>query len=408
MHTGVVGTVAHALLSTEEQRAHWPARPVPAGWHAPRAAFGHESGPGFVAEKSFSHALHCDEAVSQTGVAPAQSALVKHPTQMFAGLHSGVGAEQSALVRQATHSFAVVSHLGAAGLVQSESTAQITHDPAFMPVVTHADPPGLPSQSAFVWHGTQVCVVVSHVGVIPAQSELNSQSTQVPVGKSHTSEAPLHAVPFVWEHWPHAPQTSHAGVVGVLVQSASDPQATQAPPVQIGVSPPQFAALTHCTQVLAVVHLGDPAGQFASATQSTHSPLFTPLVAHSGVGVLQSALLEHALQVSVIASQIGFAPEQFASVKQPTHELVGTSQTGVAPVHAVPLVAEQTAQTPTASQAGVAPLHAESPSQPQGTPLVLTSSWYTSCSLSCGLAPVAEAKPTNVCGPSRVNRLLPA
>jgi hypothetical protein len=104
------------------------------------------------------------------------------------GLQTGVGAKQSALVRHATHSFDTVSQAGVAGLVQSDLATQGTHEPVFInPVVaTHAGPSGLPAQSALVAHGRQVCGVPTserlQVGNIPAQSALNSQLTQVPVG----------------------------------------------------------------------------------------------------------------------------------------------------------------------------------------------------------------------------------
>jgi hypothetical protein len=127
--------------------------------------------------------LHVDEVVSQIGVAPEQSALDKHPTQIFCVLsQSGVAPGQSALVRHATHWFATVSQTGAAGLVQSLLTEQVTHVPAFIPVVTHEGPPGLPAQSASDMQARHLCEVVSHVGNIPLQSELNSQLTQAPVG----------------------------------------------------------------------------------------------------------------------------------------------------------------------------------------------------------------------------------
>jgi hypothetical protein len=125
---------------------------------------------------------HWEDEGLHTGVAAGQSLAVMQPTQMFEALHTGVDPEQSALVRQVTHSFATVSHMGAAVLVQSELTAHITHEPAFIPVVTQALPPGLFVQSLLDWQGPHMWVVVSHVGVSPLQSELNSQPTQVPVG----------------------------------------------------------------------------------------------------------------------------------------------------------------------------------------------------------------------------------
>jgi hypothetical protein len=77
---------------------------------------------------------------------------------------------------------ATVSQIGAAALVQSELTVQVTHEPAFMPVSTHAGPPEDPMQSVSWAQARQVWVAVLHVGVIPLQSELNSQPTHVPLG----------------------------------------------------------------------------------------------------------------------------------------------------------------------------------------------------------------------------------
>jgi hypothetical protein len=209
-----------------------------------------------------------------TGVAPPQSLELWQATHRFDVVsHTGLEPEQSVLLRHCTQVFAVVSHTGAAVLVQSEFTSHTTHDPTFIPEVTHAGPLGLLAQSAFVAHGSQVCVVALHVGVEPAQSELNSQATHVPVGKSHTASPPVHCVPFVAEHWPHPPQTSHAGVAGVEVQSASLAHAVQVPPLHTGVSPPQSAPLRHWTQLLLVnAHRGVDGGQFASAMHETHVP----------------------------------------------------------------------------------------------------------------------------------------
>jgi hypothetical protein len=347
--------------------------------------------------------LQVEVVVSHTGATAAQSALDTQPTQIFALLHTGVRAAQSALDRQETHRLAVPSHLGVAGSVQSPSTWQATHAPAFMPAVAHAGPVGLPAQSALVWQGLHVWVVVLQMGVDPAQSVSNSQATQVPVGKSQTAVPPVHALPLVAEHCPQAPQTSHAGVG--MAHSASDAQARHWPPLHTGLSPPQSALLRHCAQVLVAVQRGAAGGQLASATQSTQLPALAPRVAHCGVAPLQSALLAQARQARVGWSQMGLGAAQSPLLRQPTQALTGTSQTGVAPVHAMPLVAEQTAQMPDAAQAGVAPLHAESPSQAQGTPSVLNSSSRTSCSFISALVPVADVKPTNICVPSVAAKL---
>jgi len=281
------------------------------------------------------------------------------------------------LVRHCTHSLATVSQMGAAGLVQSAFAAQVTHEPAFMPVVTHAFPPGLPIQSAFVAQARHVCVAVLHVGVAPLQSELNSQPTQAPVGKSQIPFAPpTQAVAFVAEHCPHAPHTSHAGVVPPQLESAT--HALHAPLVQTGVSPPQSAALSHWTHVLLVVQRGVEGGQFASAMHATQSPALAPVVAHCGVEPLQSAAEAQARHARPVP-QMGFGLAQFAFVRQPTQVFVGTSHVGVAPVHAVWFVPEHTAQMPDVAHAGVAVGQAESPSQAHGMPPVLSSSSNTSC-----------------------------
>jgi hypothetical protein len=52
-------------------------------------------------------------------------------------------------------------------------------------------------------------------------------------------------------------------------------------------------------------------------------------------------------------------------VRQPTHVAVEGLQTGVAPVHWLPLLAEQLPQAPLVWQAGVAPPHSPSPAQPR-------------------------------------------
>jgi hypothetical protein len=284
--------------------------------------------------------LHVCEAVSQTGAAVVQSAFDAQPThRLDVVLHTGVGALQSPLLRQATHVFAMTSHLGAPGLVQSESDWHTTQEPAFMPEVTQAGPEGLPTQSALVAHAWHMCEVVLHTGVVPAQSVLNSQWTQVPVGKSHTAVPPVHWAPLVDEHCPHAPHTSHAGVDGVAVQSLSAAQALHVPALQMGVSPPQSVFERQPVQVLdARLQRGVAGGQSGSAMHATQVPSWALAARLSQYGVagdpLQSALEPQGAQVCVVVLQIGVEPLQLASVRQPTHVLVAVLHTGVAPVHA--------------------------------------------------------------------------
>jgi hypothetical protein len=131
-------------------------------------------------------ATQVDDAGSQMGVAPEQSVFCTQATHRFWLLQTGVVgvAAQSVFFSHCTQWLAIVSQMGAAGLVQSALASHVTHDPTFIPAspVTHAGPPGFPMQSAFVAQGRQVWAIVLHVGVIPLQSELNSQPTHVPVG----------------------------------------------------------------------------------------------------------------------------------------------------------------------------------------------------------------------------------
>jgi hypothetical protein len=71
-------------------------------------------------------------------------------------------------------------------------------------------------------------------------------------------------------------------------------------------------------------------------------------------------------------SQIGVAPEQSASVTQATQVSVDVSHLGVAPVHALALVAVQATQSPAGEQAGppLAPA-AHCASVAQGTHVML-------------------------------------
>ena len=339
--------------------------------------------------------MHCESEGSHTGFATEQSVLVRQPTQMSAPLHFGVAAGQSVSCRQFTHWFDTVSQTGASGFGQSVLSAQITHDPCFMPgAVSQAGPLRLPTQSAFVWHGWHVWLVVSHLGVMPLQSALDSHATHVPEGKSQmrfgmpvllsapASAPPLepasallvHCVVLVDEHCPHAPQTSHAGVAPL--QSASDAQGSQIPSAsQMGVSPPQSLGARHCTQVLLALQRGVAAGQSPLLAQITQAPWFEAGGnTHTGpvAEPTQSVLLWQGPQVSVLVLQMGVVAPQSVFARQSTHLLTGVSHTGVAAGQSA--LVTQFTQMPDASQAGVGVLHAESPSQVQGIPSVLTSS----------------------------------
>jgi hypothetical protein len=83
--------------------------------------------------------------------------------------------------------------------------------------------------------------------------------------------------------------------------------------------------------------------------------LQAPEVWQAGVAAGHSVSAPQARQVWVAVLQTGVVPPQFAFEVQGTQVAVGRSQAGVAPVHLVALVAEQTPQAPEVWQAGVAP-----------------------------------------------------
>ena len=76
--------------------------------------------------------------------------------------------------------------------------AQATHAPALQTGVA-------PPHSASAAHARHVCVAPSQTGVPAAQSADATQDTQSPSFVSQSAVAPVHAVAFVTEHAPQAP-----------------------------------------------------------------------------------------------------------------------------------------------------------------------------------------------------------
>jgi hypothetical protein len=168
-------------------------------------------------------------------------------------LHAGLVPEHSAfVVHPATHRPTSGSHTGL-GAAQRVWFA-IEHSPQ-APVGWHAGVP--PPQSPSVLHALHLCVPVSHAGLVPEQFVLLVHSTHTPASVLHAGVAPWQAVAFVPEHWPHAPDGSHAGVG--LAHSTSPAHTRHVRPVgsQIGVVPLHWALTTHATHTAAAVsHTG--------------------------------------------------------------------------------------------------------------------------------------------------------
>jgi hypothetical protein len=200
-------------------------------------------------------------------------------------------------------------------------------------------------------------------------------ATHVAIDELHTGVEPVHAVWFVREQRPHAPDASHA------------------PPAAF---PAQSASLAHPTHVFAAPHAG-------VVLEATHAAWLAAVHwTQVAVAVLQTAVAPvHA--VVFVAEQAPHAPvgwqappdafpAQLASLPQPTHlspaphtgvvleathasgfaavhcthVAVVLSQTGVDPVHAVPSVAEQTPHAPEGWHAPpeAFPVQSESLAQP--------------------------------------------
>jgi hypothetical protein len=96
-----------------------------------------------------------------------------------------------------------------------------------------------------------------HTGVVPLQSAFAVQRTHVPVVPLQTGVAPLHAVVFVGEHWPHAPVDWQAGVAPPHCALLEQPTQVCVPTLHTGVVPLQSAFAVQRTQVpLAVLQTG--------------------------------------------------------------------------------------------------------------------------------------------------------
>jgi hypothetical protein len=117
-------------------------------------------------------------AVLHAGVAPAQSVLARHATQLpVATLQTPAAPEHWVLF----------------------VAEQAPHEPDGW----HAGAP--PPHSASAVHARHACVVPSQNGIPPAQSAEATHPTQVPVVNWQTEVGPVHWLLFVGEHSAQAP-----------------------------------------------------------------------------------------------------------------------------------------------------------------------------------------------------------
>jgi len=122
----------------------------------------------------------------QTGVTPPHSAFELQLTQVPVGtLHAGIAPVQRVvLVAEQTPHAPDGWHAGVAPAPQSPSPAQ----------------------------PRQVWVAPSQTGVVPEQSALARQATQVPPGVKQSGVPAVQRNELPAEHWPHEPLGWHAGV----------------------------------------------------------------------------------------------------------------------------------------------------------------------------------------------------
>jgi hypothetical protein len=330
--------------------------------HTPHAPLGSHAGVPPWQSVSPVQGRHVPVAVLQTGFVPlhAEAFVAEHWPQAPEDSHAGVLPPQSTSPAQARHVCVAPLQTGVVPL-QSAFAVQRTHTPA---VASHTGVPPVhfvalpaehwphapdgsqagvaPPHSPSPPQARHVCVAPLQMGVVPLQSAFAVQRTHTPAVVSHTGVPPVHFVVLPAEHWPHAPDGSHAGVVPphspsppqarqvrnagsqMGVEPAQSPFARQPTHVfvvvlQIGVAPPHVVLPTHSTHVAAPTsHAGVAPPQWV-VFDAEHSP-HAPLARHTGVVAGQSLLAAHGLQVFV-ASQTGVIPEQFALDRQLTQTL---------------------------------------------------------------------------------------
>jgi hypothetical protein len=148
-------------------------------------------------------------------------------------MQSGAPAGHSAAEAQARHFSVPTSQTGLLPWqAPVEPAWHCTHVPA-------AEQTGaVAGQSAAPAQARQACVVASQIGVPPAQSAASRQPTHWPAPVSHSALAPVHAVLFVAEHWPHAPDGWQTAVTPPQSPSPAQVRQLCAVASQTGLLPP--------------------------------------------------------------------------------------------------------------------------------------------------------------------------
>jgi uncharacterized protein (DUF2237 family) len=128
----------------------------------------------------------------------------------------------------------------------------------------------------------------------------------------------VQAVALVAEHWPHAPEGSHAGVAPPHSLSAPHARQVCVDVLQIGVVPPHWAFDVQGTQVPLVVKQAGVAPLHWVALVAEHWPQ-PPHGSQAGVAPPHSLSPPQARQVCVAGLQIGVEPPHCALDTHGTH-----------------------------------------------------------------------------------------
>ena len=150
------------------------------------------------------HATHVP-AAPQTGVAGPHSASAAHVRQAcVVPSQTGIAPPQSADVTQETQSPSVASQ---SAVAPEQAVLFVAEQAPHAPEGWHAPSDAAPPQSPSATQPRHTCVVPSHTGDTGAPHWPSArQDTQTPVGALHRGVAPEHAVVFVAEQAPHAPE----------------------------------------------------------------------------------------------------------------------------------------------------------------------------------------------------------
>jgi len=196
---------------------------------------------------------------------------------------------------------------------------------------------------------------------------------QTPRSETQTGFTPPHRTAFVVVHSVQAPcngperwQAGRSGSAQLGAPSVT--QGTQARVVveQTGVTPLQWLSFRHATQTpgpFEVSQRGVAAAQWVTSV-AVHAAQ-APVGRQIGVAGPHSASDAQARHMRADPSHTGFVPPHSPFVRHPTHVADTVSQTGVAPVQRVALVAEHWPHAPDAWQAGAMPPQSSSAAQPR-------------------------------------------